>query len=35
MQSEISGKAKVIKEFTNRVRNMDKAIDKLAGKIEK
>ena len=28
----LSKKAKVIEEFTKRVRNMDKAIDKLAEK---
>ena len=34
IEQKLSEKAKVIEEFTNKVRNMDKAIDKLADKIE-
>ena len=35
IEQKLSEKDKVIEELTNKVRNMGKGIDKLAGKIEK
>jgi hypothetical protein len=35
LKEKFAEKAKFIEEFTNKLRNMDKAYDKLADKIEK